>query len=96
MTTTMNISMPEPMRFFIETQAAAENYSTSEYMRHLVRKEQQAIESEMDRFLEKNRDDVLELISVAEAQIARGELSTATAEDIIAQGRARRAKTKKR
>lgn len=92
----MNISMPEPMRFFVETQAAAQNYSTSEYMRHLVRKEQQAIESEMDRFFVDNRDEVLELIAIAEEQVARGEFSTITAQDIIAQGRARRAKAKKR
>lgn len=82
------------MRFFVETQAAAQNYSTSEYMRHLVRKEQQAYEAQMDQFLERNRDDILELVSIAEEQIARGELSTATAKDIIARGRARRAKVK--
>jgi Arc/MetJ-type ribon-helix-helix transcriptional regulator len=96
MSTTINISMPEPLRFFIETQAAAQNYSTSEYVRHLVRKEQQAVEAEMDRFLEHNRDDILALIAIAEEQLAHGEFSTATAEDIITQGRARRAKAKKR
>lgn len=94
MTTTMNISMPEPMRLFVETQATYQNYSASEYVRHLIRKEQQAHESEMDRFFERNREGILELVSVAEAQIARGDLSTATAEDIIARGRARRTKAK--
>ena len=90
----MNISMPEPMRFFVETQAAAQNFSTSEYMRHLVRKEQQSIESEMDRFLTRNRDEILELIAIAEKQAARGEFSRATAKDIIKNGRARRKKSK--
>lgn len=93
---TLNISMPEAMRQFIEAQAAAGNYSASEYVRHLVRREQAAREAQMDQFFERNRDDILKLVAIAEAQIARGEVSTATAEDIIARGRARRAKSKKR
>lgn len=38
---TMNISLPEPMKEFIDTQVAARGFgSSSEYVRQLVRKEQ--------------------------------------------------------
>jgi len=40
-TTTMNISLPETMKGFIDTQLKAGGYgSTSEYVRELIRKDQ--------------------------------------------------------
>lgn len=44
--TTLNVSLPESMRTFIDEQIKSQGYSTaSEYIRHLIRKEQEAIES---------------------------------------------------
>lgn len=41
--TTMNISLPEPMREWIEQTVAKDHYGTvSEYIRELVRKDQKA------------------------------------------------------
>ena len=43
--TTLNVSLPESMRTFIDEQIKSQGYSTaSEYIRHLIRKEQEAIE----------------------------------------------------
>lgn len=42
----MNISLPEPMRAFVEEQVKQKGYSTaSEYIRHLIRTEQENLES---------------------------------------------------
>ena len=39
--TTMNISLPEPLKDFVDEQVAQRGYSTSsEYVRELIRKEQ--------------------------------------------------------
>ncbi len=39
--TTMNISLPEPLKSFVDEQVALRGYSTSsEYVRELIRKEQ--------------------------------------------------------
>ena len=41
----MNISLPNPMRAFIEEQVKQKGYSTaSEYIRHLIRTEQEKLE----------------------------------------------------
>ena len=54
--TTMNISLPEPMKAFVEQQAAKEGYSTvSEYLRAIIRnlQQQQTTKEELDaRLLE--------------------------------------------
>lgn len=42
----MNISLPDPMRAFVEEQVKQKGYSTaSEYIRHLIRTEQENVES---------------------------------------------------
>ncbi|MBF2016111.1 MAG: type II toxin-antitoxin system ParD family antitoxin [Rivularia sp. T60_A2020_040] len=42
---TMNISLPDPMRAFIEEQVKQKGYSSaSEYIRHLIRTEQENLE----------------------------------------------------
>lgn len=47
--TTMNISLPEPLKSFVDEQVALRGYSTSsEYVRELIRKEQ---DRQMLRFL---------------------------------------------
>lgn len=44
--TTLNVSLPESMRIFIDEQIKNKGYSTaSEYIRHLIRKEQEVIEN---------------------------------------------------
>lgn len=43
--TTLNISLPDPMRAFIDEQIAKGGYSTaSEYIRHLIRQDQEKAE----------------------------------------------------
>ena len=43
---TMNISLPDPMRSFVEEQVKQKGYSTaSEYIRHLIRQEQENLEN---------------------------------------------------
>ncbi len=42
----MNISLPDPMRVFVEEQVKQKGYSTvSEYIRHLIRQEQENLEN---------------------------------------------------
>jgi antitoxin ParD1/3/4 len=52
-TTTMNVSLPESMKAFIDEQVAREGYSSaSEYIRALVREAQkQAAEAELEHAL---------------------------------------------
>lgn len=85
----MNISMPEPMRQFIETQAAAGNYSASEYVRHLVRCDQ-------ERILQKRREQWQQLLVISEAQIARGDVSHITVDELIARSEAKIAAKRKK
>lgn len=41
---TMNVSLPEPLREFVESQVAARNYgTTSEYVRELIRRDQDRV-----------------------------------------------------
>lgn len=87
---TLNISMPEAMRRYIDQQAAAGNYSASEYVRHLIRQDQQKRDAVMDEFLARNRKPIAELLAISAAQLDRGEYYHASAEDVIASGRARR------
>ena len=42
---TLNISLPEEMRYFVEEQVTQQGYSTaSEYIRHLIRQERERVE----------------------------------------------------
>ena len=85
--TTMNISLPEAMRKFVEKQISEEGYSTaSEYIRALLRDEQKR----------KAKAKLEELILEG---INSGESTPMTAqdwEDIRREVRERRAKRKKR
>ncbi|WP_019500636.1 type II toxin-antitoxin system ParD family antitoxin [Pseudanabaena sp. PCC 6802] len=51
--TTLNISLPDAMKEFIQEQTKAEGYSTaSEYLRHLVRQEQKRVaQAKLDAML---------------------------------------------
>ncbi len=68
----MNISMPEPMRQFIEAQALAGNYSASEYVRHLIRVDQQQHEAKIDRFFAENREEIASLLAISAHELDAG------------------------
>ena len=79
---TLNISMPEAMRQFVEAQAAAGSFSASEYIRHLIRLDEQ-------RALEQQRELWGRLLAVSEAEINEGKLSHITVDALIEQSAAK-------
>ncbi|WKL57199.1 type II toxin-antitoxin system ParD family antitoxin [Asticcacaulis sp. ZE23SCel15] len=80
---TLNISMPDAMRDYVEQQAKAGQYSASEYIRHLIRQDQA-------KQVPPERNPLWELLAISAKELDDGEFSDATAESIIAEGRARR------
>ncbi|WP_395829004.1 type II toxin-antitoxin system ParD family antitoxin [Elstera sp.] len=80
---TLNISMPEAMREYIETQATRGNYSASEYVRHLIREDQKR-QSEDERKL------LWEYLALCAQQLDEGDTVEITADEVLARGRARR------
>jgi antitoxin ParD1/3/4 len=82
---TLNISMPEAMRDYVEAQAEKGQYSASEYVRHLIREDQK-------RRAETERNLLRELLAVSAKQLDDGRFADLTAEGVLAKGRARRAK----
>lgn len=81
---TVNVSLPEPLRDYVEARAAAGAYSTSEYIRHLIREDQA-------RHAAAERDLLWELLAISARQADAGEFVELTAAEVLAQGRARRA-----
>ncbi len=84
---TLNISMPDSMREYIEQQAERGQYSTSEYVRHLIREDQK-------KTVQAERNYLWELLAISAKELDDGMFSDATADSIIAEGRARRAARK--
>jgi antitoxin ParD1/3/4 len=80
---TLNISMPEAMRDYIETQATRGHYSASEYVRHLIREDQK-------RQLEEERGLLWEYLALCAQQLDEGDTVKITAAEVLARGRARR------
>ena len=80
---TLNVSMPDTLRDYVEGQAEKGRYSTSEYIRHLIREDQK-------RNADAERDRLWELLAVSARQLDDGDFSDATADDVISRGRARR------
>lgn len=80
---TLNISMPEAMREYIETQATRGHYSASEYVRHLIREDQK-------RQLEDERKLLWEYLALCAQQLDEGDTVEITADEVLARGRARR------
>ena len=64
--TTLNISIPESMKAYVEAQAAEGDFTTSEYVRHLIRMDQER------KTIEK-RAQIAQYLALCEEQIARGE-----------------------
>jgi antitoxin ParD1/3/4 len=82
---TLNVSMPESMRDYIERQAEAGQYSASEYIRHLIREDQK-------RTAESERNYLWELLAISAKQLDDGDFADVTVESLMAEGDARRAK----
>ena len=80
---TLNISMPDAMREYIETQATRGHYSASEYVRHLIREDQKR-QSEDERKL------LWEYLALCAQQLDDGDTVEITADEVLARGRARR------
>ena len=50
--TTLNISLPKPLRDHVEAQARLQHYSASEYVRHLIREDiKRRRENMLDEYL---------------------------------------------
>ncbi len=83
--TTLNISMPDSMRDYVEQQAEQGQYSASEYIRHLIREDQK-------RTAEAERNRLWEYLALCAKQLDDGDVvENVTFESVLAQGRARRA-----
>jgi antitoxin ParD1/3/4 len=70
--TTLNISLPESMRAYVEAQAQYGDFTTSEYVRHLIRKDQERKKTQLAHYL-----------ALCEEQIARGEVVTQTIDEMF-------------
>lgn len=86
---TINISMPDPMRQYVESQAERGNYSASEYVRQLIREDQKRQQQEAQTLLHT-------LLSISASQLDNGDLAEVTVEELLATGRKSRARKKDR
>lgn len=91
MASTMNISLPESMRAFVEAQAEAGHYSVSEYIRELIRQKMRADQARElpEWFKALDQEMVQEYLSACAEQLERGEISTKSIPQILAEERAR-------
>lgn len=80
---TLNISMPDSMREYVEAQAEQGQYSASEFVRHLIREDQK-------RRVEAERHVLAEYLALSARQLDEGMLAEVTVEGLLAKGRARR------
>lgn len=76
---TMNISIPDSMRQFVEAEAAEGEFTASEYLRHLIRSAQE--EKKQER-----RAQIAQYLALCEQQIANGESSEFDIDEIIREG----------
>ena len=81
---TLNVSMPEAMRDYVEAQAEMGQYSASEYIRHLIREDQKR-KSESENAL------LWELLAISAKELDDEKFSDVTVESLLTEGRARRA-----
>lgn len=80
---TINVSMPDALRDYVEAQAAEGNYSASEYIRHLIREDQH-------RRAEQERNLLWEYLAIGARQLDDGDTATVTVESLLSRGRTRR------
>jgi len=85
--TTLNVSLPKPLRDYIERRARKDHFSASEYIRNLIRADMQ-----------RRRDDVLdEYLRLCLRQIEAGDVGTSDIHALIAEEKAKlRGRRKKR
>lgn len=81
---TLNISLAEPLRDYIDARATEGSYSTSEYVRQLIRDDQR-------RHEDAQRDRLWELLAIGVKQLDDGDFVDTSADDVKARGRARHA-----
>jgi antitoxin ParD1/3/4 len=62
---TLNISIPESMKAYVEAQAQEGDFTTSEYIRHLIRMDQER------KAIEK-KAQIAQYLALCEEQIAKG------------------------
>lgn len=77
--TTINISLPKPLRDYIERRATQDHFSASEYVRNLIRQD-------MQRQQENLLDEYLRLCL---RQIDSGDVGTADIDALIAEEKAK-------
>ncbi|MDE1147929.1 MAG: type II toxin-antitoxin system ParD family antitoxin [Azospirillaceae bacterium] len=80
---TLNVSMPETMRAYVEKQAEEGQYSASEYIRHLIREDQK-------RQAEHARKLLGDYLALSAQQLDEGDIADVSVESLLAEGRARR------
>lgn len=83
---TLNISLPDSMRDHIEQQAERGHYTTSEYLRHLIREDQKRV-SAAERLL------LADYLALSAKQLDDGDVVALTADDVLAKGRNQRARS---
>lgn len=81
---TVNISLPEPLREYVEARAERDSYSTSEFIRQLIREDKA-------RNDEKERDLLWDLLAISAKELDDGLGVEFDVERLIAEGRERRA-----
>lgn len=79
---TVNISLPEPLREYVEVRAERDSYSTSEFIRQLIREDKA-------RHERSERDLLWELLAISAKQLDDGEGVEFDVEKVIADGRKR-------
>jgi antitoxin ParD1/3/4 len=80
---TLNVSMPDSMRDYIEQQAERGQYTASEYIRHLIREDQK-------RTAEAEKSLLWEYLTLCAKQLDDGDFADVTVESLMAEGDARR------
>lgn len=80
---TLNVSMPESMREYVEAQAASGHYTASEYVRQLIREDQK-------KTTEQNRKLLWDYLSLSARQLDEGDVADVTLKGLLEKGRKRR------
>ena len=81
---TINLSLPEPLREYVEVRAAQGSFSFSEYLRQLIREDKKRTDLE-------ERDLLWDLLAIGVKQLDDGDTVEIDAAGVLARGQARRA-----
>ena len=80
---TLNVSMPESMRTYVENMAEQGRYSSSEYIRYLIREDQK-------RHEQTERNLLWDYLALSAKQLDDDDLAHVTIEKILTDGRQQR------